>query len=215
MVAFRHQSPGDTRAIAAYVADRLRNAGCAVTTLAPENKPEAASIIASIGTGEPVIMLHAHTDTVPVAANEARQWSMDPYAAVIKDGRLYGKGSVDDKAPLSAMMSTLMQTARHPDRLRGTLVLVAAAEEETGGRLGTKWLADNGHLPCDYIVVAADANRRASAQSDAATVGTGRSVCHQPDRREQPRCFRVVLPRLSPTGETPASDGWRANAMSA
>jgi acetylornithine deacetylase/succinyl-diaminopimelate desuccinylase family protein len=153
--------PGDTRAIAAAIAAWLQEAGCDVRVLAPEARPEAASVVAAVGHGEPVIMLHAHIDTVPVAAAEAQRWSVDPYSATIREGRLYGKGSVDDKAPLAAMMITAAHVAAQRERLRGTLLLVAAAEEETGGQLGTHWLAEAGHLPaCDFIVVGEQTHNR-------------------------------------------------------
>ncbi|GAB4410601.1 MAG: M20 family metallopeptidase [Anaerolineae bacterium] len=153
--------PGDTRAIAAAIAAWLQGAGCDVRVLAPEAKPEAASVVAIVGQGGPVIMLHAHSDTVPVASAEAQRWSVDPYSATIRAGRLYGKGSVDDKAPLAAMMITAAHVTAQRERLRGTLVLVAAAEEETGGQLGTRWLAEAGHLPaCDFIVVGEQTHNR-------------------------------------------------------
>ena len=129
---------------------------------APAAKPEARNVIASLGQGPPAIMLHAHIDTVPIARTEAEKWHVDPYAAVIKDGALYGKGSIDDKAPLASMMLTMMAAAKQP-QLQGTLVLVAAAEEETGGQLGTKWLADEGHLPeCDFIIVGEQTDNKAA-----------------------------------------------------
>jgi acetylornithine deacetylase/succinyl-diaminopimelate desuccinylase family protein len=180
--------PGDTRTIAAFVADSLRAAGCAVSMHAPPDKSEAVSTIARIGSGDPVIMLHAHIDTVPIAQDEAAHWSVDPYAGVIRDGRLYGKGSVDDKAPLAAMMMAMQQAAQQVDALRGTLVLVAAAEEEVGGRLGTCWLAESGLLPlCDFIIVGEQTdNRMAAAHKGVlrATVRTtGKSVhATNPDR---------------------------------
>ncbi len=198
--------PGDTRAIAAYIAKVMGDAGCDVNVLAPEQKPEAQSVVAILGQGSPVIMLHAHIDTVPIAANEAQRWSVDPYAAAIKDGKLYGKGSVDDKAPLAAMMAVILeksaeyrvpsteenvrgsQTLPYDKKMSGTWVLVAAAEEETGGVLGTKWLAENGHLPmCDFIVVGEQThNHVATAHKGVmrATVRTtGRSVhATNPDR---------------------------------
>jgi len=179
---------GDTRAIAAYIADVMRAAGCRVTTAAPDSKPEAVSVIATIGQGDPVIMLHAHIDTVPIDANEALRWSSDPYAAEIRDGRIYGKGSIDDKAPLAAMMETMIAVAHHGEALKGTLVLAAAAEEEVGGRLGTRWLADHGYLPmCDFIIVGEQThNHVATAHKGVlrATIRTtGRSVhATNPDR---------------------------------
>lgn len=148
--------PGDTRALADFVAESMRAIGCDVRSPAPAAKPEARNAIASLGAGAPVIMLHAHIDTVPIAKNEAEKWQVDPYGGVVKDGALYGKGSIDDKAPLAAMMLAMQEAAAQAalGKLNGTLLLVAAAEEETGGQLGSKWLADNGHLPqCDFIVV--------------------------------------------------------------
>jgi len=180
--------PGDTQAVAAYVAEAMRRAGCEVQTPAPGAKPEAVNAIATIGQGAPVIMLHAHIDTVPIAGDEAQRWTVDPYAATVKDGRLYGKGSVDDKAPLAAMMATVLHAAAHRDRLHGTLVLVAAAEEEVGGQLGTRWLAEAGHLPeCDFVVVGEQThNRVATAHKGVlrATVRTTGRAAHatNPDR---------------------------------
>ncbi len=195
--------PGDTRAIADFIAEQMRALGCTVTMPAPEAKPEAVNVVATLGQGDPVIMLHAHIDTVPIAADEAGRWRFDPYGAVIDEGRVYGKGSVDDKAPLAAMMLAMQHAALTPTpsptgrgeqnqqfqlARSGTLVLVAAAEEEVGGRLGTRWLADNGHLPlCDFIIVGEQThNRVATAHKGVmrATVRTtGRSVhATNPDR---------------------------------
>jgi succinyl-diaminopimelate desuccinylase len=178
--------PGDTLAIAAFIRDWLLKAGCTVQTFAPPEKPEALSVVATVGTGTPAIMMHAHIDTVPIAQDEAGRWSVDPYAATIKDNKLYGKGSVDDKAPLAAMMQVMADFATRPEA--GTLILVAAAEEEVGGQLGTRWLAENGCIPpADFIIVGEQtANRAATAHKGVlrATVrATGRSVhATNPDR---------------------------------
>lgn len=178
--------PGDTCAIAEFIAHWCREIGAEVRTLAPDAKPEAVSVIATIGTGEPVIMLHAHIDTVPIAHDEAQKWHVDPYAAVIENGRVYGKGSIDDKAPLAAMMVAMQHAVQNS--IVGTVVLVAAAEEEVGGRLGTYFLAQNGHLPlCDFIIVGEQTDNRVAAAHKGvvrATVrATGKSVhATNPDR---------------------------------
>ena len=177
---------GDTRAIADFIAAHMQSLGCTVAKHAPPNKPEAVSVVATLGSGDPVIMLHAHIDTVPIAQDEAGRWTVDPYAATIHDGKLYGKGSVDDKAPLAAMMHAISTAVGKLQR--GTLVLVAAAEEETGGQLGTRWLADAGLLPMsDFVVVGEQThNRVATAHKGVmrATVRTtGKSVhATNPDR---------------------------------
>ena len=177
---------GDTRQIAAFISDWLADTKAKIRTLAPLEKPEAESVVATLGEGSPVIMLHAHIDTVPIADEEAKRWSTHPYEPTIKDGRLYGKGSIDDKAPLAAMMWAFKKISNAP--MQGTLVLVAAAEEETGGQLGTRWLADEGHLPeCDFIIVGEQTdNRIALAHKGVmrATITTGGKSVHatNPDR---------------------------------
>ena len=180
--------PGDCRELAQFVAGWLGATGADVETLHPPEKPEAESVIATLGDGSaPVIMLHAHTDTVPVAADEARYWSSDPYEPTVENGRLYGKGSIDDKAPLAAMMLAFKKLALFSEK-RGTLVLVAAAEEETGGQLGTRWLADEGHLPfSDFIVVGEQTDNRIALAHKGVMRATvkahGRSVhATNPDR---------------------------------
>jgi acetylornithine deacetylase/succinyl-diaminopimelate desuccinylase family protein len=178
--------PGDSRAIAAFIAGWLETTGAQVQVVAPPEKPEAQSVIATIGSGNPVVMLHAHTDTVPVAATEATAWSSDPFMVQQRDGKLYGKGSVDDKGPLAAMMIAFSKFARRGHV--GTLILVAAAEEEMGGQLGTRWLVEAGLLPqCDLIVVGEQtANRVATAHKGVmrATVVTRGVSVHatNPDR---------------------------------
>ncbi len=180
--------PGDTRDIAAYIAEAMRDIGCTVTTPAPDEKPEAVNVVATLGSGAPVVMLHAHIDTVPVAESEAERWTVDPFGGDVIDGKIYGKGSIDDKAPLASMMLAMQSAAENLDDLKGTLVLVAAAEEEVGGQLGTRWMADNDHLPmCDFIVVGEQTgNKVATAHKGVmrATVHTtGKSVhATNPDR---------------------------------
>lgn len=178
--------PGDTRQIAHFIADYLSNTSARLEVLHPSQKPEAESVVATLGEGNPVIMLHAHIDTVPIGSEEAKHWSTDPYEPTFKDGKLYGKGSIDDKAPLAAMIWAFKKMAT--EKLRGTLVLVAAAEEETGGQLGTRWLSSEGHLPeCNFIIVGEQTdNRIALAHKGVmrATVTThGHSVhATNPDR---------------------------------
>ena len=176
--------PGDCRDIAAFIQRDLKPSGATIQLLAPDEKPEATSVVATLGQGSPVIMLHAHIDTVPIADDERQHWSTPPLTAVIKEGRLYGKGSVDDKAPLAAMMhafKTIAAQMQDGKKLNGTLILVGAAEEEVGGQLGTRWLADNKHLPeADFIIVGEQThNRIALAHKGvmrASVTVTGRSV---------------------------------------
>jgi acetylornithine deacetylase/succinyl-diaminopimelate desuccinylase-like protein len=150
--------PGDCRAIAEFCQTFLRAAGFQTVMVAPDER--AWSVVAVAGPDHgPSLMYHAHIDTVPLGQNA--RWTHDPFAGDVADGRVYGLGSVDDKAPLAAMLQTAAELAPRLAELRGRLVIVCAAEEEVGGRLGTKWLADSGHLPiCDLVVVGEQTHNR-------------------------------------------------------
>jgi acetylornithine deacetylase/succinyl-diaminopimelate desuccinylase-like protein len=180
--------PGDTRQITRFLSRLIEAMHVTPCVYTPPGKTFAPSVVAAVGSGAPVVLMHAHIDTVPIAEDESARWTVDPYGGVIRDGRIYGKGSIDDKAPLAAMLHALGVTAARREHLRGTLVLVAAAEEETGGVLGTKWLAENGLLPMsDFIVVGEQTgNRVANAHKGvvrAMVRATGRSVhATNPDR---------------------------------
>ena len=58
------------------------------------------NLVGRIGTGEKIIMFDSHVDTV--RAGDLSQWIHDPFAGVIEDGRLYGRGSVDMKSGAAA-----------------------------------------------------------------------------------------------------------------
>jgi len=153
--------PGECRAIAEFCAAYLRQAGFVTTLAAPDER--AWSVVAVLGdpAAEPALLLHAHIDTVPLGQNA--RWHFAPFAGTEADGRLYGLGSVDDKAPLAAMLAAAAQIAAQAERLQGRLVVVCAADEEVGGQLGTRWLVDQGLIPtCSFVVVGEQTQNRAA-----------------------------------------------------
>ncbi len=120
--------PGNERACAEALGKILEGAGfaCAYHEFAPGR----ASLVARIGQDgdKAPLCFTGHIDTVPLGA---QPWSMDPFAAEIKDGRLYGRGSSDMKSGVAAFVSACVATAA--DLARGPgVVLVITAGEETG-----------------------------------------------------------------------------------
>lgn len=151
--------PGDCRAIAEFCDVYLRAAGFETALAAPDGR--AWSVVGLLGEGSPSLLYHAHIDTVPLGQNA--RWTYDPLAGTVDGGRLYGLGSVDDKAPLAAMLHAAAAVARQRDGLRGRLVVVCAADEEVGGQLGTRWLVEQRHVPaCDFVVVGEQTHNRAA-----------------------------------------------------
>lgn len=149
--------PGDTRAIAEFCAEWLRRAGFETVVAAPDDR--AWSVVGTAGPDAgPSLLYHAHIDTVPLGQNA--EWRYDPFSGTLADGRIYGLGSIDDKAPLAAMLQAAADTCAS-GRLRGRLVVVCAGDEEVGGQLGTRWLVDQGYVPpCDFVVVGEQTHNR-------------------------------------------------------
>lgn len=64
-----------------------------------------ASLLATIGPADRVgLVLSAHTDVVPV---EGQDWTVSPFAGVIKDGRVYGRGATDMKGFLAVVLAAV------------------------------------------------------------------------------------------------------------
>ncbi len=96
-----------------------------------------------------VLLLSAHTDTVPVG-NEAA-WSAPPLAGLVRDRRVYGRGATDCKGGVAAMVMAAVGLTRARVPLRGR-VLVTCVVGETHGNLGTLHLAERG-LAADFAIV--------------------------------------------------------------
>lgn len=131
--------PGNEKPAAEYLAEVFRQEGLAPLVL--ESAPNRANVVCRLtGTGEkPPILLNGHLDVVPV---EPRKWSCDPFAAIEKDGCVYGRGAVDMKnmVAMSAMCLILLNRARIP--LKRDLIFCAVADEENGGEYGARFMVD-------------------------------------------------------------------------
>ncbi|MDR7434812.1 MAG: ArgE/DapE family deacylase [Armatimonadota bacterium] len=86
------------------------------------------NVLAVVGEGSPVLLLAAHTDVVP--PGDLTQWRHPPFAAVVEDGLLYGRGAADTKASLGAMMAALRAIVRSKVSLAGKVVFAAWAGDE-------------------------------------------------------------------------------------
>ena len=77
--------------------------------------------------GAPVLLWDAHQDTVPVEG-----MTIEPFTPVIRDGRLYGRGSCDVKGGMAAMLVALDRLRTDPRQRRFTVVFSATVNEEFG-----------------------------------------------------------------------------------
>ena len=106
------------------------------------------NLVATIGSGEPVLWLVSHLDTV----QPAQGYSFDPWLGSIdKDGRLLGLGANDAKASVAAMAEVLVRLKDVLLPGQGQVMLVAACDEETGGE-GVEMLRTSLPTPAAAIV---------------------------------------------------------------
>jgi len=135
--------PGDCRAAAELLCRVLvENDLTPVTFGATPEKPNVLCHVG--GTEEPGLVLIHHMDVVPARAEE---WSVPPFSAQIRDGYMYGRGTLDTKGLGVAHLCAAIDAAR-AGTLRRKLFLVANADEEVGGKEGAEYFVRN--LPVSF-----------------------------------------------------------------
>jgi acetylornithine deacetylase/succinyl-diaminopimelate desuccinylase-like protein len=99
----------------------------------------------------PSLALVPHLDVVPA---DPAGWSVDPFAAEIDDGFVYGRGAVDMLNVTAAMAVAVRPYLTGEKKPRGDLVFAAVADEETGGGLGARALVEGswGLVAADYLL---------------------------------------------------------------
>ena len=99
------------------------------------------------------LLYNGHMDVVPPGSVE--EWKMPPLSATIKRKKIFGRGATDMKGGLAAMVIALKILRKLGLKLSGNLILNAVADEETNGRLGTKWCLDNKlkDISVDFTVI--------------------------------------------------------------
>ena len=87
------------------------------------------------------IALLAHQDVVPIAPGTEGDWDVPPFAGVIKDGFIWGRGSWDDKGNLFAMVEAAEQLAKQGFKPKRTIYFAFGADEEISGKRGATAMA--------------------------------------------------------------------------
>jgi succinyl-diaminopimelate desuccinylase len=127
---------------ALLVAEKMREFGW--YPVLDEVAPGRPNVIAVVDGGwpGPTLMFEGHTDVV--MEGDVESWSVDPFAATIIDGRLYGRGAADMKSGVAAMLFAAKEIADSRP-FPGRLVLGALVDEE-GMMLGAKHFVASGGL---------------------------------------------------------------------
>ena len=151
--------PGERYAeCAALVAQRLRELGYAVDVLPATGMAEhtlewpRVNVVGVLGAGDPTLHFNGHYDVVPPGSG----WTVDPFGGELRAGRIYGRGTCDQKAGLAASLFAVEAIRRAGVPLRGRVEQSATPDEESGGFAGMGWLCDTGRLSSQrqrYVVI--------------------------------------------------------------
>jgi acetylornithine deacetylase/succinyl-diaminopimelate desuccinylase family protein len=141
--------PGNEKLAANVVQGELYRIGLHTETY--EKESGRTNLVGWIDKGaSPSLMIITHLDVVPSGDG----WIYDPFKATPTDGRIAGRGSVDDKGPIASVLLALHALKEYNFPIRGRLMFVAVADEETGSELGMKYLLNEKELTTDYALVA-------------------------------------------------------------
>jgi len=135
------EGKGDERAIADYVVASLSEVGISSTIY--ESAPNRANVIAKIKGSDPSrpgLVLHGHIDVVPA---DAKDWSVDPFGGVIKDGFIWGRGAVDMKNVDAMILAIARKWAREGYVPPRDIVLAFFGDEEAGSEFGSRYMTAN------------------------------------------------------------------------
>ncbi len=143
--------PGNEAKLAEFLKTKFAPLGFEIDII-PTPTPGKAHFIARLrgdGSKKP-ILLAGHEDVVGV---EREKWSLDPFAGIVKDGYVYGRGAIDFKGGLAVFAQAAMDIAKSKRPLARDIIFLAEADEE-GGLYGTRFLAEKAwdKIDCEFAL---------------------------------------------------------------
>lgn len=135
--------PGNETKMAEYLKALLDREGIPAKIVAAD--PARGNLIARLkgnGNKKPLLLM-GHEDTVGV---QQEKWTVDPFSGLLRDGYVYGRGSLDDKGGVTAMLQVFLMLNRLKIPLDRDVIFLAEAGEEAGGGIGIEYLVEK-HWP--------------------------------------------------------------------
>lgn len=135
----------------------LKPAGftCSRLPFSDKDTPDVDNLYARIGDNGPHLCFAGHVDVVPTG--DEALWQDPPFAAVIRDGVLYGRGACDMKGSVAAFVAAALDViGARKGELSGSISLLITGDEEGPAINGTvkmlQWAQENGQIPDECLV---------------------------------------------------------------
>ncbi|HHT9116496.1 MAG TPA: M20 family metallopeptidase [Candidatus Wunengus californicus] len=119
-----------------------------------EKTKDRANIVGYVGgRGErpfaPTLLVACHLDVVPAGDD----WKRNPFEAWLENGRIYGRGSCDNKGQMASMMAVAKFLKENEATLKGQFILAGVADEERGSTLGLEYLLNECGIKADFAII--------------------------------------------------------------
>jgi acetylornithine deacetylase/succinyl-diaminopimelate desuccinylase-like protein len=151
-VSARSEHRPDMRRAADWLADRMREAGLDTSIHDTPGHPIVLGEWRGAGPDAPTLLIYGHYDVQP--AEPLELWTSPPFEPEIRDGRIYARGSVDDKGQLYLHIKAIEAHMRVDGRLPLNVLVLAEGEEEVGSENLMPFVeAHADALRCDAVVI--------------------------------------------------------------
>jgi acetylornithine deacetylase/succinyl-diaminopimelate desuccinylase-like protein len=197
LVQINTAPPGNETKAVEYLRKVLETEGIPTQTFA--KNPDRANLVARIkgnGSKRPLLIL-AHTDVVGV---QMEKWPLDPFAAIIKDGYIWGRGTRDDKPNLAANLEVMLLIKRSNLKLdRDVIFLAEAAEEADTTGVGINFMVGEHlrEIEAEYAITEGGGGLAEGNRVSIINVGTAEKL---------PARVRLVATGSSGHGSVPRLD---------
>src|SRR5436190_23104136 len=153
--------PDALRRAAAWLAERIDAAGGGARLEETGGSPLVVGDFATARRDAPTVLIYGHYDVQGPGPLEL--WQSDPFEPEVRDGRLYGRGSADDKGNFLPLLHVACELARAGELPLNVRVLIEG-EEETGSVSVNEWiLADERGADCAIVFDSVMADERTPA----------------------------------------------------
>ena len=151
-VSARAEHDPDTRHAAEWIAGSLRAAGLKATVHETPGQPIVVGEYRDAPAGAPTVLVYGHYDVQP--AEPLELWTSPPFEPTIRDGRIYARGSVDDKGQLFLHVKALEAHLATRGRLPVNVLVIAEGEEEVGSVHLAEFIESHKDLlKCDGVII--------------------------------------------------------------
>ncbi|HEX5580542.1 MAG TPA: dipeptidase [Gemmatimonadaceae bacterium] len=151
-VSARSEHRTDMVRAADWLAATMAGAGMQATIMPTAGHPIVLGEWRGAGEGAPTVLVYGHYDVQP--AEPLDLWDSPPFEPTVRDGRLYARGSVDDKGQLFLHVTAIEALMAVRGRLPVNVVVLAEGEEEVGSEHLEPFVRANAErLRCDAVVI--------------------------------------------------------------